>query len=986
MKKQDDDDAILLTFSDIVAILRDNSKKLLAWSLAFALLAMLYALTKPIQYEAEGTFKGTGKTQSNLNNYLSATMMLLNELSQESDILSTMHSRKLFEQLVKDQALQATVIKSELSFPFLPIDTIKKNIVAELAIMTNKKFPALEDTFSDIHVTNLSYDEEVPSVVEIRILSGKDFQAKDARKGFISQGTFGVPFNAPGYSFVIEKVALGDLSGNEYKLHLMPLISAANTLLKQFTLQMDKDDATLIKITHRHDDRYQASENVNALMRLYQKHIQEEHCKLCDLQTAYLIKRQKEMAAELEVIMHEHAKELTTDISATGFATTEKAMEFLAMNLQELKRKLFTINIDLQRLENAQLDPTFDGELFSSTDELGVFKKISAERRQLKQIYDSLNLAVRGYDDNAAAFNRTFTKQLFDQEENKQLLADTKSMLASLEHNEVPQPHAKLMGNSKYVVKEWYEKFLAAKDKFDKHATDITVFEEWQQCKEGFSCYLESLNHYLSVNQKNIEQRLANQQGPDNSEYLGLNLNTINELYMNYSKELCGLESTVNEHRFVIDQIDKPDFEISSLSAILTDSVSTDMINKASALILALKDQENRSVKEQDRLTAELAIQKKFLKTHLQQSESLIKLRQDVLRNKIREIQRANFSLVQEEQAIMESQLKDYLAAAIENLTQEQALLTQNFAEIRSELSTLPQKRTREQLIEHQMTINKTLVEEISKLVESKNVSNNLEQFQSAPLDVAYPPLHPKSPRLLLLTILGAIVGAFLGLTWVLAVSVIEGIEMSVERLQAAGLHVSGKISRQWRGGLDGDPLLDADLDTLRRVITFAISSFRVEGKGKALLLIEGKGVDYALPLSELMVRKGVRVVLVKVRLSEPKASEGVGVMQYLEGKASIKDIIHQGVVDVIDEGGVSRYANELLSSQRFSELITALKKDYEWVIIDSNASPDSAEAECLLNMFETAAVSIQGQKDEDLKNVITMARTGEHHITFVLA
>ena len=308
---------------------------------------------------------------------------------------------------------------------------------------------------------------------------------------------------------------------------------------------------------------------------------------------------------------------------------------------------------------------------------------------------------------------------------------------------------------------------------------------------------------------------MSHQQAPL-KEFQGINLNIAKDLYISFNKELSNAESSATQHEFISDQLNEPNFEISSLSTILTDPLSLEMITRTSNLILALKDQDNRSAKEQERLNADIAIQKGFLKTHVQQSIALLNLRQKFLKEKIQHLQSLNLSLIQEQISILENQINEYIDNTLVNLNQEKLLIEKNLNELRMEMAAFPQKWAAEQLIDQQMEINKNLVEEISKLVESKNIANNLEKLQSAPVDMAFPPLHPKSPRLILLTLFGAVAGAFLGFLWILGWSIIQGIQASTDNLKGIGTDVCGFFSRKYPKSFDQDPLLDNDLTTLR--------------------------------------------------------------------------------------------------------------------------------------------------------------------------
>ncbi|HEV8053172.1 MAG TPA: hypothetical protein VGP47_11820, partial [Parachlamydiaceae bacterium] len=586
-----------------------------------------------------------------------------------------------------------------------------------------------------------------------------------------------------------------------------PLELSAERIAKQFIIEPDKNDKNLLKIVHRNADRQQASAQVNALMALYQKYVECEHEQICKKQLGYLLDRQKEMGQTLETMMQAHANALSSDLSSTGFATSEKAMDFLAASQQDLKYKLLTLNLEIQRLERAEGYP-LNNDVFSSINKFDVINKIATEKRALKQQADSLNLVLRNIPSQSEDFQASFTSQLEDIKKIKKSIKDSDLALASIQKNEIPQIKPELSGDSKYVFEAWHDRMVNTKGKLDSNPSSKDCQNDWEQCKSGFSAYLSNLNHFLNVYQRNIEERLAHQQAPL-KEFQGINLNVAEALYISYSTELSLAESLATQHEFTYSQLDQPNFEVGSLSTILSDPLSLDIITRASNIILSLKDQDNRSSKEQERLNADLTIQKGFLRTHIQQSIALLKLRQNFLREKIQNLQSLNLSLIHEQISILENQIKEYITSSLENLNQEKELIGKNLAELRMEMAAFPQKWAAEQLIEQQMEINKNLVEEISKLVESKNITNNLEKLQSAPVDLAYPPIHPKSPRLILLTIIGAIAGAFLGFIWTLGWSVMEGINVSAANLKAAGLQVCGSLSRSYEDVSDKDPLLD---------------------------------------------------------------------------------------------------------------------------------------------------------------------------------
>jgi len=970
----------LLTFSDLIGVVKKNKRRITFCSLAVACLALFYGLTKPIEYQTEATFKEKGKSSSGLGRSLSEFFLIGDTI--DSDALTLMKSRKLIEQLVKSLGLQATIVKEERRFPFLPMQTIKNNLLIEYALFKSMSTPVLQEPAYDLKIKHLEYDGEVPLGVRLVILSEDSFLLKDGKGKKLGEAMFGEPFSTKEFSITLIHNHSTPLKDNEYVLLLQPLGSVAKHIGKKFTIETDRNDKSLLKISYKHPDRKETVAHINALMAVYEAHILHEHQRISSLQVDYLVKRQKEMAKQLEEVMSTHAKELSSDLSTTGFATSEKAMDFLAASQEDLKQKLLTIDLEIQRLENLQSASSLNYEKCTSTFHPEIINHLTTEIRSLKQQADALSLAIRSVPLDLENFHESFSSQLKELDEIKECAKEAKIMLEALDKDALPPRFDRLMTHPKFVVKAWYERLETAQNNYKKGQR---AQEEWKKNKEGFSSYLSHLIHYLYVHLRNSEERLAQQQ-PPLAEFQGINLSTARDLYITYSKELSDVESRTIQQRFIIKQVADPNFEISSLSTVLTDPISAEMISRASNIILALKDQDNRSPKEQERLKADLAIQKKFLTTHLEQTVVILELRQKFLKEKIQSLQSINLSLIQEQISILENQLKDYISSALENLNQEQTLLEKNLVELRLEMAAFPQKWATEQLIQQQMKINLSMVEEITKLVESKNISNNLEKIQSAPLDLPIAPIHPKSPQLLFLAIIGAIAGAFIGFAWSLAGSVARGVEASAETLRLNGQHVSGKFSRSYQESSEKDPLLDSDLDTLRRLIAYMAQTQEPRQKtGDSLLLLKSCGPNYATILAELMAKMNLKVVLLDLNFDDPKDKPSSGLLQYLEGNSADLPITPKNGFDFISPGGACRYANELLGSHQFKELLKQLRSQYDWVLAVNSSSPISAEAESLIELFSNAAISITEESLTSLRHLLNISHKPGTKLSFIM-
>lgn len=247
------------------------------------------------------------------------------------------------------------------------------------------------------------------------------------------------------------------------------------------------------------------------------------------------------------------------------------------------------------------------------------------------------------------------------------------------------------------------------------------------------------------------------------NEYRGITLEVATDLFRDFSKQVVSLENSIRQNLFFIRQIEDPHFEITSLSAGLTDPVSTEIIHKASQLVLHLRDAGNQSEREQSRIRDELQLQRTFLTLHLEQTVRLLELHKQLIDKKLFALQNMSLEIVVQRLSLLEKNLQETLYSRTRNLEQEKALIKRQLEGINGEMALLPNKWVSEQLLSQEVTINHLIVEEIAKLVETKNISHNLEVLQSAPLDAAYSPVHPASPHLFLLTLLGACIGGLLG-------------------------------------------------------------------------------------------------------------------------------------------------------------------------------------------------------------------------------
>lgn len=969
---------VVVSISDLRRICGRAKKKIIFGALVLGFFTGLYALIYPPHYEVKASFREKGKNNSSAQGAnLSALFSGNSSLNSNNEALSLLKSRTIMEHVVAELNLQADLKANALIFE--RFNNAKNNLLTEYALFSNKKTPFIPDISAELEIKDIAYGGEVPLHFSLQFLSNDTFSIAGT-DDYRATGRINVPLIAPQCSFTVIKKKQTPLSGKQYALTLAPLKEAAINLAKKFTIINDKIDKNLILLTYSHPNRHLAAQTLNALMDCYRKYIKSEQKHLQNQQMDYLHSRQDLMENKLKLVMENHAATLASDFACTGFPDSNSAVEFLARTQQKYKEHLLNIDLELQHLQSSVEVESSDYRSYPTNKSSHIINQMLGQIRQLKQKADSIELALIEASGNQLQNSPArLSKQIAALEEIQQLSKEAKKTSASIDTVSPIDQTSKLFNDPKYMLKYWNEQLQANQD--DP--------ENLESCKANLSAYLSNLIHLLQVHEKAIHERLTHQQNAK-EEFQGIDLDLAKQLYIDCSKELNDTEGKILQHQCVADQMSNPHFEISSLSTLLQDPVSHSMIVKGSELALSLQDQQNRSDKEQLRIKEALAVQKGFLILHLKQTIALLDVKKKMVQEKIHSLQNATLSLIRKEISVLQESLRDYISTRISGLKQEQNIIEQHQNDLQQEMTTLPYKWVTEKLIDQQMGVNKQIVEQVAKLVESKNIESNLELMQSVPLDVAFAPIHPKPPRIILFALIGALLGALMTSGAIILGAIAKGLPASLESLQLHNQHVSGTLSQNYQVSLPSKALLDQDLNTFRRIITFlnSESSFQ-PNSGQTLLIVTGQGPDYSKDLATIMSKKGLKVLLMPLSFDRACQQEDLpGLLQYLDKKVSEPKIKHLAEFDIISAGGICRFANELIGSYQFQNLLNHLQSRYDWIIAVSHAQPVSAEIEGMLQQFNFACISVTNEKLKDLERSIQIAQTTSalKKITFVIA
>lgn len=947
-------DDLKFTFSDLIDVLKRHKRLLLVSIAIGASLAGLLALTRPAIYIVEATFHDRGKAQASIHS--TVTDLLFSSSSpHDSEAIAMMKSRFLLSKAVSLLNSQATLSKVQNHYPL--VENAYANLLGEWAYWSKTKNPLLESKQPPLSLQNLAFEGEIAEEFIIQFEDPYRFQVVSKNGLFSGNGALETPFETSRIVFTLENMNNFPIhQGDQFSLTVLPMPEVVKNFAAHLMIQVDKDDKSLLNLQFKHQDRHLSAKFLNFLMDSYQNYLENQQEKLSTAQVDYLEQRQKNVGIALEKLMGEYVQNVSEDMTLSGFTSLQKEMEFLSSKLAHNQQKISEIDLEMRRLKRIECDPCVCLDSSSFRISTARINQLLSEIGQLKAQGDCLELAMQN---TKRLTSKTLEERLEINfkalEKARTHVKECHELLQALETNALPFT-LQTLDTPEYPVSSWYAKFLQIKDPVESF-----------QFKEHLLAYLQTFIRLMKIEESTLEQRMRTQSS-QNLEFEGINLETSRGLHLTYMKEYNDLEAEEMQYRFVIEQLANPDFELSSLTALLQDPISHSRITRASEIVIHLKDENNHTQKEQERLIEELDLQKSFLLSHIKQIADLTKIKSNLIQEKMFSLQGISLDLIQQQISFLKKQFSDYVAASISYLDQEKQLLDEEQTLLHKRIASIPPKWTSEQLLNYHLELNQKFLENLAAMVESKNITKNLELIQSAPLDRALPPLNPKPPHLIFYSLLGAVLSFFGASCFLIARAMQKGMPASIETLRLADLHVSGVISRG-----------ETDSTTLRKVI----ARMQQSPGSKQILLLRGSGPDFSSALAELLAKQGQRVC--KMQLGFQEADGQDGLLQYIEGEREYPYVEHLKDFDEISSGGSSSYSEELLRSSRFIHLLQSLKTSYDWTIGVSPAKIHGSEAENLVQLFSGSVIVItQESLEEVLAFCKTLSTLQKNSLTFV--
>jgi tyrosine-protein kinase Etk/Wzc len=974
---RDDANEVFFTLKDLKRQFIRRKKLYFKWAVScFAIVFFCKIIQEP-SYSADAVFKQADQRQDH-SELIRSFLKNMGGFSHDSSAQSVMQSRILLRQVVEEMGLQAKVGTNFVGKFF---SHIKNNLYSELGFKVKNR--------EDFVFHHIQYEGNKPLLFYIRFLDESFYEVLNSKKQVVAKGMKGQQMTTLDCSFMLKSIPETMRKGRLYSVRISPWLQIVKKVSSYLKIKTSKHDKRVLLLSFENPKQNVAADFLNHLMSAYQRYLKRENEEIAQAQLEYLEQRQQELSARYEKALEEHVDYLSRSLGENGFISLKQEMEILEKPKEDYLSKLFDVELELSRLKfipeknsakkrkrqvsnvekknSRKLD---DSE--ATRDVQKIEKKPKSNVRENEELSDLLP-----YEKQYVAFERkqagleldkgrieriikTSSKRLEEIFEQKKLIrqildyAEGKNRDLPSIHT-IPSDQPALISCLKEIEQD--KARFVGMEPSQQNEVDLRIADKKDFLRSLASAALGQLQEQQKQLQLS-QEKLTN----NSTDLQGISPEAAQKLYVDYNNQLDSIHVDMHQLIYLQDQVLDPDFELTSLSSILTDSVSQDMIHRASQLALELRDNANHSYKDQERLKEALATQKKFLKIHVAQTIEMYKLRARLIEEKISSLQDAFLRLLETEKELIE----DRLSAMQERM---KALPVQ-------------WKKENELMLKRDLSVG--MIEGLTHLAESKSIDYRLFNVESKPIDYAVLPYQPTPSYAFVLSLLSAFLAASLIYVKDIFSWISRGTPISPESLRLFQVHSCGSFSQD--ENVLFEEMGDSDRETLRKLSHFVVSNKKKE-EGIAVALIGEVQPVFSYNLARLLGMRGLTVLVIECSGGLLTAAEQAeGLLQYLNGELSQPPVHKLHGYDYIPAGRYMPYAVELLSKKQFSELVHQYKKSYDCILLSSRALPETSGAYAQLQQAD--ALMIYAGSNEtlsDLKEYIRWQKQKEKNCLTVV-
>lgn len=484
------------------------------------------------------------------------------------------------------------------------------------------------------------------------------------------------------------------------------------------------------------------------------------------------------------------------------------------------------------------------------------------------------------------------------------------------------------------------------------------------------SIYEDVIKNSLAVSQVDLESNLIRVTFQDTIPERANNyVNALIEAYINQSVEKK--KSTNNKIlTFLENQLEKTKVELEvserELGKYQSQNKSIDPSIKSTNFFEKLSDI--------DLELSEITLKNQLienLKIYIKNNESLDAIAPTLLefddQSTIRLIDNLNELKVEQDELLIEytqsyprvvqiakrvAELKKKVASNIQNLGSVLSMKRQNLLQQKNKyesvLRTLPQKEKKLISFQRSYEVNSKMY---TYLLEKKS-ENELIKVASVSdyeaVDKAYTPPVPVSPKrsmmLVLAAIIGLALGVFLALIRALMVDKVKT-QKDVELLTKLPIYGNIPLYKD-------KMLMTVALEEAYRKLAMNLQFFKKEEEGNVVLItsaIQGEGKTTTLAnLSAIFQNTRYKSIIIDLDMQNPTLHEHFGMEQqysgistYLSQRDNLGNVVfstNHPNLNIITSGPTPPNPIELILSPRLEELLTTLKREYDYIFIDTAA------------------------------------------------
>lgn len=843
---------------------------------------VLLLLCQPITFLAKATFK-EGRVTSPSESELKEWFQRIGGLSQEKTVAKNlMQSQSLLRGVVQELGMQ---VEKAPRIPFLKLlRSFKDNI----RVIFGQR-PYEEEAFT---FRSTVYAGEIKKYFWVQVIDFSTFALLDEAKQEIGRWRVGEKIQCPDFSGYLTQIPSWARPHECYRFTWIPWVNLVKKVKKRLAIRpLQKTEGGVLVLSFRDWDRYRASDFLNQLMDAFLQRLYLENEAMVSVQLAYLVERKKELLSQWDGTLRDHVAYLRENLERGEGGLFAQELEALQQPRHQYMQRLLEIDAEIRRLhwQSPSQEP----------------KEFSKEEQCTQEL-----LVLR------------------------QQKAEAEAALGALKEGKDPLAQLSLLNDPRTLVGLWAQQIIAYQNPNEKPPF---YQKQWKMHLEGF---LEQADCKI----RTLEERQAFCH-PTSPLFIGLTLPAAQNLLAGYHEQKDKLQVQWKQLVFLAGQLYEPQFELSSISTLLSDPVTQQLVVQAGETAVRLQDVSNRSLREQEYLQETLVTQKRFLEHHLAQMVELTKLRL----------------------GLTEDQISALRSTVLELLLHEKQILEEQLGSIGQKMAGLPEKWHRENILTFNKEMGINMMEGLTQVMEMKHLDRTLYQVESKPIDIAIPPFFPENPWVLPLAVLSALLVSAACYLFYFFRTLMRGFPVSHEALTLSGWHNCGTLLGDVYEKIEH--VIGTDLEALRKIAQFIQwTSQSVGQRGLVCAILGGRYPDFTPVLAELLAMRQHRVLLIRYVFDEVIALEhSTGLWSYLQGEVASCPIQKRETYDYICSGSTTRYGTEGLSHPKFQSFLEAMQQNYDLILIYSHAMPKEAEGEALLSL---AGVTVVVARDETLEDL----------------